>query len=121
MEANIKSMLKSIIIGDVILAVLICAFSLVVKSSYVVIALLGLLVAALNFTANSILTDFVYIKKKKCDKIFLLIGGIIRVAIICVIAIILCKINKFYIIAYIVGFTAQYISIIIYGLKVKNA
>lgn len=120
MEANIKSMLKSIIICDVILAVLICSLVLVVKSSYVVIALLGLLIAALNFTANSILTDLVYIKKK-CDKIFLLIGGIIRVVIICVIALILCKINKFYIIAYIVGFTAQYISIVIYGLKVKNA
>ncbi|MCD2346994.1 hypothetical protein [Clostridium guangxiense] len=119
METNIKSMLKNVIICDVILAILICALTLVVKSSYVFVALLGLLIAALSFTANSIISDIVYIKQKG-NKIFLLIGGILRVVIVCIIAFILCKINKFYIVAYMFGFTAQYISIIIYGLKVKN-
>lgn len=119
METNIKSMLKSIIICDVILAVLIGALALVVKSSYIGAALLGLLIAALSFAANSILTNFIFVKQK-CNKIFLLIGGIVRVAIVCLVAYVLYKINEFYIIAYMVGFTAQYISIVVYGLKVKN-
>jgi ATP synthase protein I len=49
-----------------------------------------------------------------------LIGGIVRVAVVCLVAYVLYKINEFYIIAYMVGFTAQYISIVVYGLKVKN-
>jgi len=119
LETNIKSMLKIVIICDVILAVLIGASALVVKSSYIGAALLGLFIAALNFAANSILTNFTFVKQK-CNKIFLLVGGIIRVAIVCVVAYVLYKINEFYIVAYMVGFTAQYISIVIYGLKIRN-
>lgn len=119
METNIKNMLKNVVIYDSILAVLICALALVVKSSYIGAALLGLFIAALNFAANSILTNFIFVKEK-CNKIFLLIGGILRVAIVCVIAYVLYKINEFYIVAYMVGFTAQYISIVIYGLKIRN-
>lgn len=119
MDTSIKKMLKSVIVTDLILAMIICASGLVVKSSYVIIALIGLLIAALNFAANSVLTNFTFAKQNS-NKIFLLIGGIIRVVIVCVIAFILYKINKFYIVAYMFGFTAQYISIVIYGLKTKN-
>lgn len=119
MDISIKKMLKSVIVTDLILAIIICASGLVVKSSYVVIALIGLLIAALNFAANSILTNFIFIKQN-CNKIFLSIGGIIRVALVCVMAFILYKINKFYIIPYMVVFTTQYISIVVYGLKAKN-
>lgn len=119
MDISIKKMLKSIAITDVILAIIICASGLVVKSSYVVLTLIGLLVAILNFTVNSILMDLVLVRQI-CNKIFLSIGSIIRIIAICAIAYILYKINKFYIIPYMIGFTAQYISIVIYGLKAKN-
>lgn len=119
MEHNIKKMLKAVIKYDFVLMLIVLALCFIVKIQYILVVESGLIIAVINFILNSVISNSVLLKKNT-NKVLLVLPALGRVILVCIIGFIFYKINQYYILAYIVGFTLQYVALIIYGLTLKN-
>lgn len=117
---DLRDMFKKIIIFDVILAAILYWTTNMFFRNYSLIVLLGLIVAFITFIFNGILTRYALLNKKDKYQLIALIGFVIRVLAVCGIATAVFNHNKFNVIAYIFGYSAQFISIILYGINMKN-
>ncbi|PJI09151.1 MULTISPECIES: ATP synthase subunit I [Clostridium] len=121
MNQDIKKMLKIVTICDILVAILVFAVLFININNYVIslIAVLGIFTAVLNFYLSTVTANFVLINKSS-NKSLIVFSSIFRVVLVCAISIILYKIYKYYLIAYIGGYSAHFIALIIYGLLLKN-
>lgn len=119
MENDIKKMLKMVIKYDVALMLIMLALCFIIKIQYIAIAESGLVIAAINFIMNSAVSNNIFIKKGG-NKILLVLAAFARVILVCIVGFIFYRINQYYIIVYILGYTLQYVSLIIYGLEIKK-
>lgn len=119
MDNDIKKMLKIVIKYDIVLMLAILALCFIVNIHYILIAESGLVIAVINFIMNSIVSNNIFIKKSG-NKILLVLAAFARVILVCIVGFIFYRINQYYIIVYILGYTLQYVSLIIYGLKIKK-
>lgn len=120
MDQNIKKMLKVVTICDVIVALVICTLILIIVNyNYSLILLFGIATAVFNFFLSTVTADFV-VAKQAGNKMLIVISSAFRVILVCAISILLYKLYKYYLIAYIAGYSAHFIALIIYGLLLKN-
>lgn len=120
MKDDLRDMFRKVIIFDVILSVILYWTTNMFFKDYTLVLLLGFAVAFLSFVCNGIITQYSLIHKSGNYKLIAIIGFIIRIAIICGIALMLFKHNKFDVIVYIIGYSLHFISLILYGIDVKN-
>ncbi|MFT8314552.1 MAG: ATP synthase subunit I [Clostridium sp.] len=119
MNVEVKEILKKVISFDIIIVALSSVICYIFFKLYTYMLVIGLLLAALNFILNSIISN--YSLKKDGNKIIGVIGSIIRIIITGSIAVLLCKDNKFNFVAFLIGYTLHYISIVLYGITINKS
>ncbi|GAA0744286.1 ATP synthase subunit I [Clostridium oceanicum] len=80
--------------------------------------LLGLLLATINLMMNTIVTQMVLIKNK--NHFFSIIGFVLRVLTVALSVVFIYSYNLYYAIAFLLGYCANFISIIIYGITLAK-
>lgn len=101
----------NLIIGIIFFSIV----QLIFKQFYGLCFLLGLIIATINLVINIIGTNLVLIENK--NSIFSILGFFIRIAIVCFIAILISKENMINIIPFLLGYSSNFISIILYGIS----
>ncbi|AGK99098.1 ATP synthase subunit I [Clostridium pasteurianum] len=119
MDREVKEILRKVISFDIIVAALSSTICYIFFKLYTNILFIGLLLAALNFILNSIISN--YSLKENGNKVIGAIGSIIRIIITGGIAVLLCKNNRFSFIAFLIGYTLHYISIVLYGITINKS
>lgn len=114
-----KRMLKAVAVYDIVIAVIMILVSALINPLFSPILLLGIATAVFSYYVNAITADLVLIQKAG-NKTLMLLSSSFRVILICTVGIILYRINKYYLFAYIVGYSTHFIAIIIYGLLMKK-
>ncbi|MDW8800657.1 ATP synthase subunit I [Clostridium sp. A1-XYC3] len=117
MKNDLRDMFKKVTLFDALLVAILYWTTNIFFRNYSLIVILGLLVAYSTFIFNGLLTQYVLSNKKDKYQLVNLLGFIVRVAIVCGIAIAIFNHNKFNVIAYMFGYSAQFVSLILYGLS----
>lgn len=120
MDANVRAMLRSIIKYDIIIAIItvIGFFMIFKKADYDAVIILGLLVSMVNFIMNAYFSSYGMSNKK--GQLFILAGAVIRIAFAAVVAVVLFKINKYYTIVFLAGYSLHYLAAVTYALSIKK-
>jgi len=103
-------MLKRVILYDLIIILLSLVISAMFFKEYTAIIMIGIIIALVNFLLNSVITN--YAMKLSGGAILIVVGALARVAIAGAFAVILYNNNMGNIIAYIIGYSLHYISVI---------
>jgi ATP synthase protein I len=118
---EIKSMLKKIFIYDIFIAVIFAAIiGMTIRLEYAVIFFLGLAISLGSFYLNAFTSNYAIEDKKKMSKTIIILSFFLRVIAVASIGAILFTYKKYYVIAYIFGYSSHFISILIYGLTIKE-
>ncbi|AAK80815.1 ATP synthase protein I [Clostridium acetobutylicum] len=120
MNLNIKRMLKVVTLYDAIIAAIVSVILLFAANYKIsLIVIIGIFSAIFNFYLSNLTADFVFVKKMGNTSLIFL-SSIFRVILVFFIGIILYKIYKYYLIAYLGGYSAHFIALIIYGSLVNK-
>lgn len=120
MNSDFKNMLKKIILYDFFISLIFTAVIYFTAKSYALFFLLGLIIALTNFYINGITIEYSLDNENTKNKGIIVIGFFIRVFMVSVIGFIIGRHNMFNIIAYIFGYSSQFISLVYYGINNKN-
>lgn len=120
MQNDLQHMFKRVFIFDIVLSIILVILTRWVFKSYLLMVLLGLGVAFINFVVNGIVTEYTLLNKTMRYKVVSLISFLFRIMIVCGIALILVKYNKFNVIAYMLGYSLHFISLTLYGICIKD-
>lgn len=120
MDANVKAMLRSIVMYDVIIALITAVgfFLVFRKYDYDAVIILGLLVSTVNFIMNAYFSSYGMSNKK--GQLFILLGAVIRITFAAIVAVILFKFNKYYVVAFLAGYTLHYLAAVTYALSIRK-
>ncbi|MDF2503799.1 ATP synthase subunit I [Clostridium sp.] len=118
MDTEVKNILNKIISFDIIIAIIVGILSSIIFKSYTYMIIIGLLMAALNLILNSIITTYAF--KDKVNRVLGPLGSVVRIILTASIVILICKNNRFNFVAFFIGYTLHYISIVFYGITIKN-
>jgi ATP synthase protein I len=111
-------MLKRVMVYDGIILLLSLIVSIIFFKEFTVIVMIGLGVAYLNFLLNSIITE--YAMKASKGAILVVFGAVARIAVAGAFAFILYNGNKANVVAYIIGYSLHYASMVISAASQKN-
>lgn len=113
-------MLKVVTLYDAIIAAIVSVILLFAANYKIsLIVIIGIFSAIFNFYLSNLTADFVFVKKMGNTSLIFL-SSIFRVILVFFIGIILYKIYKYYLIAYLGGYSAHFIALIIYGSLVNK-
>lgn len=104
-------MLKKVILVDAVITLLLLIVSVLFFKTYAAAAVIGIIVSAVNFLLNALITN--YTMKIKGSAILIVLGALVRVVIAGAFALILYRGDILNIVAYLVGYSLHYMSIII--------
>ena len=90
------------------------------NEEYAVFFLLGLILASITLLFNLISVNFMLGKTDGKYKFVTFFGFAFRVIIVCVIGLMIFNYHKFSIIAFILGYSSQFISLVLYGINIKE-
>ncbi|MBZ9685063.1 ATP synthase subunit I [Clostridium estertheticum] len=119
MDSDFKNMFKKIVMYDFFISLIFTAVIYFTAKSYALFFLLGLIIALMNFYVNGITVEYSLNKNTKNTWI-IIAGFFIRVFFVSIIGFIIGIHNMFNIIAYIFGYSSQFISLLYYGINNKN-
>jgi ATP synthase protein I len=119
-NSDFKNMFKKIVLYDFFISLIFTAVIYFTAKSYALFFLLGLIIALTNFYVNGITLEYSLDNKNTKNKGIIVIGFFIRVFLVSVIGFIIGRHNMFNIIAYIFGYSSQFISLVYYGINNKN-
>ena|GEM_PF-600603 len=108
-----REMLKKVIIYDIVILLLAFIISLIFYQGYQFVVIIGLIIALVNFILNAVITNYSIMVAG--NRVFLLLGTIIRIILTAAIAIMLCKENINNMIAFLIGYSLHYIAVVFYG------
>ncbi|KYH29384.1 MULTISPECIES: ATP synthase subunit I [Clostridium] len=117
---EVQQLLRSIIRLDLIVGLVLGIVVYFVKSDYVFVCLLGFFLATINFFINSYITEYAIIVNRNNGKVLMVLGYFFRMFLVGIIGAVLFTHNKFNVIAYMLGYTFRFSSLILYGLSLKN-
>ena len=103
-------MLKKVIIVDAVITLITLIVSILFFKEYTVAAVIGIIIAVVNFLLNAVITN--YSMKITGSAILIVLGALVRVAVAGAFAVILYRGNMLNIAAYLIGYSLHYISII---------
>lgn len=112
-------LIKRVGIVDGLLVLIILSLLAFVPFKFVAMMVSGLIIAYLNFAANSIITYYTMASKDQGNGMYTFIGFIIRVAVVAAVGVIAFTYNKYFVIAYLLGYSLHFISLILYGVNAK--
>jgi ATP synthase protein I len=116
-ENDLRILLKKIATIDLIVGCMLTPIIYLFIKNAALIFVVGLLVSLINFTQSGIFSAITLHKK---NQLFYFVGYILRIVFVCLVAIIIFKQNDVNIIPFLLGYSAHYISIVLYGLSIKN-
>jgi ATP synthase protein I len=119
-NSDFKNMFKKIVLYDFFISLIFTAVIYFTAKSYALFFLLGLIIALMNFYVNGITVEYSLGNKSNGNKGIMVVGFFIRVLLVSVIGFIIGRHNMFNIIAYIFGYSSQFISLVYYGTNNKN-
>lgn len=104
-------MLKRVISYDGAILLLSVVISMIFFREYSIILIIGLIIALINFLLNSVITE--YSMKASKGKAWILVGTIGRIALAAALALILYNDDMKNVVAYLIGYSLHYVSMII--------
>ena len=104
-------MLRRIALYDSIILLLSVVISIIFFREYVIILIIGLIIALVNFLLNSVITE--YAMKASKGRAWILVGTVGRIAIAAAFVLILYDNDMKNVIAYLIGYSLHYVSMII--------
>ena len=120
MNSDFRNMFKKIAIYDFFISLIFITIIYFTAKSYALFFLLGIIIALMNLYVNGITVEYSLDSKNLKGKGVIVIGSFIRVLLVSVIGFAIGRHNMFNIIAYIFGYSAQFISLVYYGIKNKD-
>jgi ATP synthase protein I len=117
---DFKDMFKKIVLYDFFISLIFTVVIYFTVKSYVIFFLLGLIIALINLYVNGITVEYSLDDKNIKNNKIILVGSFIRVLFVSVIGFIIGRHNMFNIIAYIFGYSSQFISLVYYGISNKD-
>lgn len=121
MDSEVKNMLKKVVLFDVIVgSMLFVIVTLIYGLNYGLMCTLGLFVALTNYNINGVIINRLLSSELSKHNVYTSLIGFLRVFIICLIAIIIYKYNRMNVLAYVLGFCSHFISLVLYGISVRN-
>jgi len=120
MNNDLHNMLKKILFFDVLVGVILTIAVYFISPVLSIFFLLGLFLAYVSLFLNALITNANLTNAGMVNKLFILLGFMVRVVLISVIGIIIFAHNKVNMIAYIAGYSVQFISLIFYGVTIKD-
>jgi ATP synthase protein I len=117
-ENDLRILLKKVAIIDLIVGCMLTPIIYIFLKGAAFIFVVGLAVALVNFVQNGVFSSLTIYKT---NQVFSLVGYVLRMAFVLLVAMLIFKQNQSNIIPFILGYSAHYISIFLYGLSIKNA
>lgn len=111
MTKDTLMMLKRVISYDGAILLLSVVISMIFFREYSIILIIGLIIALINFLLNSVITE--YSMKASKGKAWILVGTIGRIALAAALALILYNDDMKNVVAYLIGYSLHYVSMII--------
>lgn len=118
LEFYTKTMLKKVTFLNIVLGLSLTVLTYMFFKEYALILFLGVMIASLNYVLNGIIIAKVL--SRKGHKLVILVSFLFRVLLVSFIGLLVYKENKFNVIAYMLGYSILFISLILYGVSVKN-
>jgi len=119
-KSDFKNMFKKILTYDFIISLIFTAVIYFTAKSYALFFLLGLIIALMNLYVNGIIVEY-SLNDKNTKNTGLIVGGFfLRVFFVSVVGFLIGRHNIFNIIAYIFGYSSQFLSLMYYGINNKN-
>lgn len=119
MNEECLKLIKDIGKYDLVIGLLITAILISLLGGGAGLFILGIACSFINFIINSYSNNILSCAKSGFNAVLYLILYAARIGLICSIAIFLIMKNDLFFLVYIAGYSAQGISLVIYGLKLK--
>jgi ATP synthase protein I len=117
---DFKFMFKKIALYDFFISLIFAVLIFFTLRAYVWIFLLGLIIALLNFYLNGIIVEYSLDSKNEKKSGMIVVGFFIRISLVGIVGFIIGRHDMYNIIAYMFGYTSQFISLLYYGINNKN-
>ncbi|MGV8980041.1 ATP synthase subunit I [Clostridium sp.] len=119
---NIKStqMYKKINYFNFFIALIGTTVTYFINSEYAVFFLLGLILASISLFFNLISVNFILGKPNSKYGVITFLALFFRVIIVCGVGLMVFNYLNFAIIAFILGYSSQFISLVLYGINIKE-
>ncbi|MBW9171813.1 ATP synthase subunit I [Clostridium estertheticum] len=121
MNSDFRNMFKKIAIYDFFISLVFITIIYFTAKSYALFFLLGIIIALMNLYVNGITVEYSLESKNLKGKGMIVVGSFIRVLLVSIIGFAISRHNMFNIIAYIFGYSVQFISLVYYGINNKNS
>ena len=108
-----KEMLKKVGSFDLVILLLAFVSSMFLFPDEKLALIAGLAAALVNFILNALITNYSIMVAG--NRIILMLGTVVRIIVTAALAVMLCRNNMNHLIAFLVGYSLHYISVIIYG------
>lgn len=120
MNSEFISMFKKVLMYDVVIAIMFTVVIYLISKVHALFFILGLIIAIVSFFINGYIVNYTLGSTTKNNKVIMLLGFLSRVLLICLVGIIIAKFNKYGVLTYVLGYSSQFISLVLYGIKIKN-
>ena len=120
MKSDFRKMFRKIAIYDFFISLIFTVAIYFIAKEYALFFLLGLIIALVNFYVNGITVEYSLANNNKKSTGIMVFGSFIRVFLVSVIGFIIGRHDIFIIIAYIIGYSSQFISLVYYGINKRN-
>lgn len=117
---DVYNMIKQMKYLDIIVLFLLVIICYVISKKYIAICILGFIVSLLSFYSNVYITQYAFNRNLEKSNRIIILSYYIRIFLISIIGIAVFTYNTFSIIAYIVGYTFRFLSLILYVLVMKK-
>lgn len=120
MNSDFKTMFKKIALYNFIISLIFTTAIYYTVKSYALFFILGVIIALINLYVNGITVEYSLNGKNVQNTGIIVVGSFIRVVLVSAIGFMIGRHNMFNIIAYIFGYSSQFISLVFYGINNKN-
>lgn len=118
-DDELYSMLNKITSIDCIVAIFLVFGIFRIYREYVLVSLLGFILAITNLHINGYAVNYAFSKKNSNSNGVITLSYYLRITIVGIIGAVLFTYNKFNVLAYMFGYNMHFISLIIYGIYLK--
>jgi len=119
-NSDFKGMFKKIAMYDFFISLVFVTAIYFTAKSYALFFLLGVIIALMNFYVNGITVEYSLRGKNTKNTWMIVVGSFVRVFLVSIIGFAIGRHNMFNIIAYIFGYSSQFISLMYYGINNKT-
>jgi len=120
LDSDFKKMFKKIALYDLVISLIFTMGIYFTVRSYTLFFILGVIIALVNLYVNGIIAEYSLNGKNVKKTGIIVSGSFIRIVFVVLIGFLIGRHNLFNIIAYISGYSLQFISLVFYGINNRN-